>query len=161
MKLEDLCLYTILHSLFVYTMTFFCIQILCSRSFVTLIYLQNLWQISQGPLNKAISENWDIFDLSFIFDLTILCDPIVNPNTTVTVRLRMKCFFRAARMTGLRGGRRVEDVDFTSCSEAKLAGHLYKPWKQLSHPRFGDAYYFSPSYDWNCSKVNTVVKMGV
>ena len=54
---------------------FFGIQILCSRSFASPIHLQNSSQIFQVSLNKAVSENWkDFFNLSFIFDLTILCN---------------------------------------------------------------------------------------
>lgn len=81
------------------------IQILCSRSCVSLNCLQNSSHIFQDPFNKAISANWkDFFNLSAIFDLAVLCNLITNPNTTMTMTLTPECFLGAARITGLGRG---------------------------------------------------------
>lgn len=56
--------------------------------------------------------------------------PDSNTTVIVIVRLRTVCFFRAARITGLGGGKCVDEVDFTGCLETKRGDHVYGLSKQ-------------------------------
>lgn len=153
-----------MHALFIYAMIYLFIFFPYKELILEALFPSTVFRIphkfSRVHSTRPYQRTEKISLICFIFNLTILCNLIINPNSTMTVRLRIELSFLAARITGL--GR--ESVWKRYIWQAAWKPH----WQitcadgenKLSNLHFRDAHHFFPSFDLNCSQVNTDVKMG-
>ena len=125
-SLKDLYCCTILHSFLVYSVL--CVCVVYKHFVLEAFFSPSIIRIphkffkfhSTRPYQRT--EN-DFFSLSFLSDLTFLCNLIITPNTTRIMRGRLEDFFSAARIRGLGG----ESVWRRQTLEA-----VWKPNRQLT-----------------------------
>ena len=117
-----ICIVALFCILFLFTL--FCVCVWYTNTFFSpsIIRIPHKFFKFHSTRPYQRTEN-DFFSLSFLSDLTFLCNLIINPNTTRIMRGRLEDFFSAARIRGLGG----ESVWRRQTLEA-----VWKPNRQLT-----------------------------